>query len=116
MVEDDEINQSFISKLINKKYNVFRTSSADEAFSVSKGNHIQLILMDISVKGETNGLQLTKLIREIKEYSEIPIIAVTAHAFKADRQKSIEAGCNDYLSKPFTSKELMEKFRALFKS
>ena len=44
------------------------------------------------------------------------INAVTAHAFKADRQKSIEAGCNDYLSKPFTSKELMEKFRALFKS
>lgn len=63
--------------------------------------------MDISIKGSMNGLELTKYIKTTKEFSHIPTIAITAHAFLKDKQKAIEAGCDDYLSKPFSKKDLL---------
>ena len=57
--------------------------------------------MDISIKGSKNGLELTKEFKSSKEFSQIPVIAITAHAFESDRHNAFEAGCDDYLSKPF---------------
>ena len=64
--------------------------------------------MDISIKGTKNGLELTKELKSSKEYSHIPVIAVTAHAFERDRINSLEAGCDDYISKPFTKESLLD--------
>ena len=69
--------------------------------------------MDISIQGDMNGLELTTLIKKTREYSHIPVIAVTAHAFLADRQNSFDAGCNEYISKPYELKELFEKINKL---
>jgi len=67
-----------------------------------------LILMDIKMPG-MGGLEATREIR--KKNGTIPIIAQTAHAFTTDKERALEAGCNDYISKPIQGKELMRLIR-----
>ncbi len=116
LVEDDELNQRFIQTSLKNNYNTIIVSSACEALENLKVNPIELILMDISLKGELNGLELTKKIKATREYSKIPIIAVTAHAFEHDRQNALAAGCNNYISKPFNVNELLESMSELIKN
>jgi len=68
--------------------------------------------MDITIKGGMNGLELTKELKASKDFSLIPIIAVTAHAFEEDRQNALAAGCDSYLSKPFTKQSLLNMIQA----
>lgn len=63
--------------------------------------------MDISLPGDENGLELTRRIRESESLRDLPIIAVTAHAFPRDRENSLAAGCNEYISKPFERRFLL---------
>ncbi|MHB8581598.1 MAG: GAF domain-containing protein, partial [Ignavibacteriaceae bacterium] len=109
IVEDDEINQNYLRLFLSKKYKTVVAASASEALEALKNNFIELILMDISIKGDMNGLELTTLIKKTPEYSSIPVIAVTAYAFSTDRQNSLDAGCDEYISKPFKIKELLDK-------
>jgi CheY-like chemotaxis protein len=109
LVEDDLMNQVTIRRFIENKYNVIITDSSDEARDIVKKENIDIILMDISIKGSKNGLELTKELKSSKEFSHIPIIAVTAHAFEKDKQNSLEAGCDSYLAKPFTKKTLLDR-------
>jgi PAS domain S-box-containing protein len=109
LVEDDLMNQVTIRRFIENKYNVIITDSSDEAREIVKKGKIDIILMDISIKGSKNGLELTKELKSSKEFSHIPIIAVTAHAFEKDKQNSLEAGCDSYLAKPFTKKTLLDR-------
>jgi CheY-like chemotaxis protein len=91
--------------------NEFDLHIAPDAAGAMKCLHtaqIDLILMDLSLAGGTDGIELTKLIREDPESSEIPIIALTAHAFPKDRQNCLDAGCNDYIAKPFQRAHLLE--------
>ena len=67
-----------------------------------------IILMDISINGEMNGLELTKELKMSKELSHIPVIAITAHAFEEDKQNALDAGCAGFLAKPFTKESLLE--------
>lgn len=108
-VEDDNITISLLDKLLSKRFKTYFAKSSEEAIEILKSKDIELILMDISIKGDLNGLELTKRIRQMNNYKDIPIIAVTAHAFSHDKELSLEAGCNDYLSKPFTESDLMKK-------
>jgi CheY-like chemotaxis protein len=70
--------------------------------------------MDISIKGNKNGLELTKELKASLEYSKIPVIAITAHAFESDRNNALEAGCDDYLAKPFSKNLLLETIGKFF--
>jgi PAS domain S-box-containing protein len=109
VVEDDGINQLYLKSVLVKDYEVVIASDADKAIKFFDSQDFDLILMDISLKKGMNGLELTKLLRTGKKNPNIPIIAVTGHAFPEDRKRTLEAGCNDYLSKPFESFELLEK-------
>lgn len=108
IVEDDVINQSTIKRFIDVNYNTVITDNSEGALQILKSKKIDLILMDISIKGDRNGLELTKELKSSKEFSNIPVIAITAHAFDTDRQNALKAGCDDYLSKPFSKKLLLE--------
>ncbi len=108
LVEDDQINQIAIRRFIESKYKVLITSSSDGVAEILKNNKVDIILMDISIKGAKDGLELTKELKASKEYSHIPVIAVTAHAFDKDRANAFEAGCDEYLSKPFTMQLLLD--------
>ena len=114
VVEDDEVNQLFIEAILQKEYNVEMALNAAKAYKLFTSRSFDLILMDISLKEGIDGLELTKVIRVGNVNPNIPIIAVTGHAFPEDRRKAKEAGCDDYLVKPFQSNQLIEKIRALF--
>ncbi|MBU0561160.1 MAG: response regulator, partial [Bacteroidetes bacterium] len=108
LVEDDAANQITVQRFLGSRYSVLTADSSDAAINILEKNNIDVILMDISIKGKKNGLELTKELKESKEYSHIPIIAVTAHAFEKDKQNAFDAGCDDYISKPFTKELLLD--------
>jgi PAS domain S-box-containing protein len=107
LVEDDLINQVTIRRFIENNYSVIVTPSSDEAMEILKKVKVDIILMDITIKGSKNGLELTKEIKASKEFAHIPVIVITAHAFEEDKQNALEAGCDSYLAKPFTKQSLL---------
>lgn len=109
IVEDDDINAMLLETIVTKQYAVRIVANASDAIKVLESRRIDLILMDISLKRGMNGLELTNMIRQDQRFRNIPVIAVTGHAFYADRKRALESGCNDFLAKPFSSKSLMEK-------
>ena len=107
LVEDDNINQLTIKIFLENRYTTIVTDSSDEVLGILKKNKVDIILMDISIWGKMNGLELTKVLKATKEFSHIPVIAVTAHAFEDDKQNALEAGCDSYLAKPFSKESLL---------
>ncbi len=101
IVEDDLQTQEYMRVLFKKDYAIHLAASGDEAWEALNSAYIDCILMDLSLRGNEDGLQLTRRIRQIDAWSGIPIIAVTAHAFPEDKAKSLDAGCDRYFSKPF---------------
>lgn len=108
-VEDDLISQFALRLLLEKKYKIHVAADALTAKKILAVNKIDLILMDISIKGDQHGLSLTAELKTGKHFSNIPIIVVTAHAFAHDKQRSLNAGADDYLSKPYSTLELLQR-------
>ncbi len=72
-----------------------------------------IVIMDITLKGEQSGLSLIRKLKQKKEYREIPIVGLSAHVFSQDRKKALEAGADDYLTKPIGNKKLMDTLEKL---
>lgn len=100
IAEDDLENQKFLQLFLNKYFTVDICDSAMSFYDLMDREKFDIILMDISIKGEKNGLQLTRELRKNPDYSAIPVVCYTAHALNRDRINALEAGCNVYLSKP----------------
>ena len=111
IVEDDDMNYRVAETLLNKTgVQLIRAEDGAEAVQMALSNeHINLILMDIQLP-KMNGYDAS---RKIKAKKNIPIIAVTAYAMPGERHKSFEAGCNDFINKPYNMNELMAKVALL---
>ena len=105
VAEDVDSNFLLMNTVLGKKYKLIRARDGREAVDMYKENHPDLIFMDIKMP-YMDGLEATRLSRGYSK--DIPIIALTAFAFESDRERAIEAGCNDYLTKP-VSQEAIEK-------
>jgi len=87
-------------------YTLLEAADGEEALKVvSSGERPDLIIMDIQLP-KIDGLEVTRRLRQMPEFSHIPIIAVTAHAMKGDKEKIVGAGCDAYLPKPISTREL----------
>jgi PAS domain S-box-containing protein len=108
VAEDDDINFMFIKCLFaNTKINLVRACNGKEAVEYFNGSEaFDMILMDLKMP-VMSGLEATVLIKA--KYPEVPIIAITAYGFDEDKQKALDAGCDDYISKPFKREALYEK-------
>lgn len=106
LVEDDLETQDMMLSILKKEYAVRCATNSTEAWSALEDRAVDLVLMDLSLRNNENGLVLARKILDREEYRHIPIIAVTAHAFPTDRMKCINAGCTDYLPKPLRVSEL----------
>lgn len=95
VAEDVDSNFLLMNTVLGKKYKLIRARDGREAVDMYKENHPDLIFMDIKMP-YMDGLEATRLIRGYSK--DIPIIALTAFAFESDRERAIEAGCNDYLN------------------
>ena len=113
IVEDDPHSQLYFTKLLSGMYETAVASSAREAWDMLHSRSFDFVLMDISLKGDEDGLSLTRRLRTEEAFMKLPIVAVTAYAFPDDKRRALEAGCTDYLAKPVSSSDLHRKIAEL---
>lgn len=113
LVEDNEMNRDMLSRrLIRKKYEVLVAVDGGEGVAMARSEAPDLILMDMSLP-VIDGWEATRQLKANPETKAIPIIALTAHAMSGDREKAMEAGCDDYDTKPVELPGLLTKIEAL---
>ncbi len=113
LVEDNEMNRDMLSRrLARRGFEVVVAVDGREGVTAAQRESPDLILMDMSLP-VTDGWEATRLIRASAGTAHIPVIALTAHAMAGDRDKAIEAGCNDYDTKPVELERLLEKIARL---
>ena len=117
VVEDNLVNQKLIVRILGKKgYLVDTANDGNEAVEKMSHNNYDLVLMDIQMP-KMDGIEATELIRKKekeKNVKKTPIIALTAHAMKGDKERFLKAGMNSYISKPIKQNQLMETIEKLF--
>lgn len=108
LAEDNLINQKVVIRMLNSAgYQVDAVMNGEQVLRVYSQKNYDLILMDVQMP-EVDGYTATKKIREMEpNKNSVPIIAITAHALVGDREKCIEAGMNEYISKPVIAKEIV---------
>ena len=107
ITEDDTENQRFLRMFLGKSFITDICDSDVTLYENLSKNDYDVILMDISLKGEKNGLELTKELKANPEFKDIPIVCLTAHAFKTDIENAINAGVDIFLTKPIDNHVLM---------
>ena len=113
LVEDNEMNRDMLSRrLIRKGYEVVMALDGQQAVEAAGAQKPDLILMDMSLP-IIDGWEATRQIKAAPETRAIPVIALTAHAMAGDREKALEAGGDEYETKPVEFPRLREKVRAL---
>ena len=90
---------------IRDSYNVEGVLTGTEGIEKARSKKYDAVFMDINLGKEMDGLEATKIIREIPGYQSTPIVAVTAFAMVGDKEEFFEKGCTHYISKPFTKAE-----------
>ena len=112
IVDDDKASRDITRLFLRDMCNIDVAEDGATALKLTGEKKYAAILMDIGLGREMSGLEATKRIRKIPSYETIPIVAVTAYAMKGDKEEFLEAGCTNYLSKPFESnviKSLMKE-------
>jgi CheY-like chemotaxis protein len=113
LVEDNEMNRDMLSRRLQRKgYCVVTAEDGEKGLLLARSETPDLILMDISLP-VMSGWEVTRLLKANEATRHIPIIALTAHAWVTDREKAIEAGCDDYDTKPVEFGRLSEKMENL---
>ena len=109
LVEDNEMNRDMLSRRLQRRgYRVVTAEDGEKGLLLARSEVPDLILMDISLPA-MDGWEVTRLLKANQSTRHIPIIALTAHAMVSDRKKAIEAGCDEYDTKPVDFARLSEK-------
>jgi CheY-like chemotaxis protein len=113
LVEDNETNRDMLSRrLVRKGYEVVMALDGQQAVEMAASENPDLILMDMSLP-VIDGWEATRRVKADGATRTIPVIALTAHAMAGDREKAIEAGCDDYDTKPIDLGRLLDKITLL---
>jgi CheY-like chemotaxis protein len=115
LVEDDEQNRDMLSRRLKRKgYQVITAVDGALGVAMAQSESPDLILMDISLP-VLDGWEATRQIKTATETQSIPIIVLTAHAMEGDREKALEAGCDEFDTKPVELPRLLAKMEELLK-
>ena len=106
-VEDDKIAYDIVKRFLKNHYNIILAKDGIEGIVKAKNIKFDIILMDIDLKFQPDGIELTKHIRKLENYKPVPIIAVSAYTVSDNKKKYLESGFTSYLAKPFTKNELI---------
>ncbi len=116
LVEDNELNRDMLSRrLARKGYEVVLAGDGAEGVAAATAGRPDLVLMDMSLP-VLDGWEATRRLKAAPETRPIPVIALTAHAMSSDREKALEAGCDDYDTKPVELPRLLEKIERLLRA
>jgi CheY-like chemotaxis protein len=104
VVEDNDMNMQLVEYLLEEGgFSILKATSGEEALRLTSENTPDLILMDIHLPG-MDGLSVVRRMKENERTQKIPILALTAHAMRGDRDRFLQAGCDGYISKPIDVK------------
>jgi CheY-like chemotaxis protein len=108
VVEDNDMNMQLVEYLLEEGgYEIVKATSGEDALAVARsGQHVDLILMDIHLPG-MDGLSVVRQMKSEPGMNDVPILALTAHAMRGDRDRFLEAGCDGYISKPIDVKSFL---------
>jgi two-component system, cell cycle response regulator DivK len=113
LVEDNEMNRDMLSRrLLRKGYQVVLALDGQSGLEMAQTELPDLVLMDMSLP-VLDGWEATRRLKADPATRHIPVIALTAHAMSSDREKALEAGCDDYDTKPVELPRLLTKIEAL---
>jgi two-component system cell cycle response regulator DivK len=113
LVEDNEMNRDMLSRrLVRQGYEVLLAQDGERGVAMAAEERPDLVLMDMSLP-ILDGWEATRRLKADPSTKVIPIIALTAHALTADREKALAAGCDDYDTKPIELARLLEKITRL---
>ncbi|NOZ04526.1 MAG: response regulator, partial [FCB group bacterium] len=112
---DNDSSQRLIKFFLKGLYRTSYAVSVSEAKRRIKKDPVDLVLLDLSLIGDEDGLDFVRYLRNTKKWKNLPVIAVTAHAFTTDRDNCLKAGCDDYLSKPIRRQVLLSRIDKLIK-
>ncbi|MDK2834719.1 MAG: hypothetical protein PWP63_1806 [Methanolobus sp.] len=109
VIEDNPVNMELtVDLLIARGYTVAQAEDGFIALEMLKQEKFSLILLDIQLP-RMDGLELLSIIKSDENTRDIPVIALTAHSMRGDHERFIEAGCNDYISKPIDIRSFWDK-------
>lgn len=113
VVEDNEMNRDMLSRRLQRRgYEVIVSVDGEEGVAKAQSDSPDIILMDMDLP-VLDGWAATRKLKSSPDTQSIPVIALTAHAMAGDREKSMDAGCDDYDTKPVEFSRLIEKIEAL---
>ena len=113
LVEDNALNLNMLTRRLERKeFTVLSATNGKEAIERAQSENPDIILMDLSLP-VMDGWTAAERLKDNSTTKSIPIIALTAHAMKGDREKAMEAGCDDYDTKPIDFKRLLDKTNIL---
>jgi CheY-like chemotaxis protein len=115
IVEDNADSRLTVKAILGEFYSILEASDGEEGLQVTLSELPDLVLLDISLP-KMNGFEVVKLLKNNQLTKNIPVIALTAKAMKHDRDEILEAGCDEYIAKPFDQEELLLKIENLLKN
>ena len=116
LVEDNEMNRDMLARRLKRRgYEIVIAVHGEAGVAMAQSEMPDLILMDLSLP-VMDGWSATEHIKANRATASIPVIALTAHAMTGDREKALEAGCDDFDTKPVELKRLLSKMETLLAS
>jgi len=115
-VEDNPETRILLRYLLQDQFEVLLAATFDEALQLAQEAHAEILLLDINLGETRTGIDLLRELRSKFSYHNTPAIAFTAYARPEDRHRFLEAGFDEYLTKPFTRKQLLETIAAALHS
>lgn len=115
LVEDDDLSIDVMRRIFQNDFEMDISESAEEYSAKYDETIYDIIIMDISIKGDKNGLELIKEIKASPRYTGTPIICLTAHAQNKVRRQALEAGADMFITKPVAQMALKEAIQSLLK-
>ena len=116
LVEDHEMNRKMLTRrLLRRDFEVLEAHDGLEALHMARAEQPDLIIMDMSIP-EIDGWEATRRLKEDPATGSIPILGLSAHAMSGDRKKGLDAGCDEYDTKPVDFNRLMEKILLLLEA
>lgn len=116
LVEDNEMNRDMLSRRLERKgYQVVLATDGQQGVDMAASEAPDLVLMDMSLP-VLDGWAATRRLKAAPATAHLPVIALTAHAMSSDRSKALEAGCDEYETKPIELPRLLAKIEALLAS
>ena len=115
IVEDDPENQKFLNIFLKNKFEMDFCDSAESFYLKLRDRKYDIILMDISLRGTKDGLQITRELRSNPDYQNMPIVGLSAHAFQKDKENAYNAGIDIFITKPVQGHILLESLASALK-